>query len=254
MYYPSVLDENPQIYFRLRCRKFVEMMRQAVPPPKTKSLNGAGPTMTPTTEDAFEQEDMDVDEPNGANGNPPMDDWDRMETEEAVDGAGKGGATKGGAGIQDPMLAMVETLRYGEELKREYKDDGRKEVKQALAEIFALFAYEDPRFSPTAQVMDPSGRAPVAEELNSAILGERTLFSSYSVVDARHVISFERNSPLPSPFPVFPPISNHPSRVSSHSSRTSSRMLISPSLPRQILLRRHRARVPASRSPRVGNQ
>ena len=25
--YPDVLRENPRIYFRLRCRKFVEMMR-----------------------------------------------------------------------------------------------------------------------------------------------------------------------------------------------------------------------------------
>lgn len=88
MYYPSVLDENPQIYFRLRCRKFVEMMRQSIPSPKTRVPNGAGLTMTPTTEDAFEQEDMDVDEPNGA-GNGAIDEWDRMETEEAVDG-GKG--------------------------------------------------------------------------------------------------------------------------------------------------------------------
>lgn len=127
------------------------------------------------------------------------------------------------------MMAMVETLRYGEELKLEYKDDGRKEVKDALAEIFALFAYEDPRFSPTAQVMDPSGRAPVAEELNSAILGEWFWFPL-----------FWRLSHISCPLRTFlTPISPSPSRLTYH-------VLTSLSVSWQILLRGHRASVPAS--------
>ena len=134
--YPAVLRDNPRIYFRLRCRRFVEMMRQpsSPPTPRTKSSKQTHHV------DVFEQ-DMELDEP---------DDWDKMETD------------------SDPM---VEALRYAQELQLEYKDDRSREVKDALHDIFALFAYEDPRTSPMMQLTDPSGRVPVAEELNSAILG-----------------------------------------------------------------------------------
>ena len=90
------------------------------------------------------------------------DDWDRMDTEEV----------NTGTRYQDKLN---ETLRYAQELKFEYKDDPSREVKDTLQSIFALFAYEDPRRSPTAPVMDDAGRVPVAEELNSAILGTTLL-------------------------------------------------------------------------------
>ena len=97
---------------------------------------------------------MDVDE-NGAG-----DDWDRMETEEA----------DGRYGTFEDRIEQA--LKYAQELRQDYRDDKSKEVKSSLQEIFALFAYEDPRNSPTAHVLDPNGRVPVAEELNSAILGK----------------------------------------------------------------------------------
>ena len=104
------------------------------------------------TDGVFEQE-MDVDE-NGSH-----DDWDRMETEEADGRYGR---------FED---RIEQALKYAQELKQDYKDDKSKEITSSLQEIFSLFAYEDPRNSPTAHVLDPSGRVPVAEELNSAILG-----------------------------------------------------------------------------------
>ena len=107
------------------------------------------------TDDVFGQA-MELDDPNVEG-----DDWDRMETEEANE--------RGVTGLQE---RMEQTLKYAQELRLEYRDDKTKEVADRLREIFALFAYEDPKNSPTAHVMDPSGRAPVAEELNSAILGE----------------------------------------------------------------------------------
>ena len=150
-YYPDVLLKNPRIHFRLRCRKFIEMMRQSTellngsPDKQPKALNGH-------TEDTFGQA-MDLDEPlnNG-------EDWDKMDMEDADNG-------------YKYQEKLDETLRYAQELKFEYKDDLSKEVKDTLQQIFALFAYEDPRVSPTAPVMDHSGRVPAAEELNSAILG-----------------------------------------------------------------------------------
>jgi hypothetical protein len=86
------------------------------------------------------------------------DDWDKLESEEAD------------AGIQYQNL-LEETLQYGQVLRSEFKDDGSKEVKKALEETFFLLAFEDPKQSIVAHLLEPSGRVPVAEELNSAILG-----------------------------------------------------------------------------------
>lgn len=106
---------------------------------------------------------MDLDEPL-SNG----DEWDQMETEEV-----------GNSLRYEENLN--ETLRYSQELKIAYKDDPSKEVKDTLTAIFALFAYEDPRISPIAAVMDQSGRVPVAEELNAAILGTLLAFCCTAV-------------------------------------------------------------------------
>lgn len=66
---------------------------------------------------------------------------------------------------------LGQTLTYGQELKGEFSGDLRPEVKRALEDTFALMAYSDPRQSPLAYMLDPNERTPVAEELNSAILG-----------------------------------------------------------------------------------
>lgn len=72
----------------------------------------------------------------------------------------------------DNMALLTETLQYGQELQSEFKDDPRREVKKALEETLALIAYTDPRDGPLRRLLDPSGRTPVAEELNGAILGK----------------------------------------------------------------------------------
>jgi hypothetical protein len=154
-YYPDVLRDNSRIYFRLRCRKFVEMIRQSTElldgstARHGKSTNGHS---TAESDDDFEPE-MDLDDhPNTA------DDWDRMDTEETTDN---------GLKYQDLLDSAV---RYGQELRSEFKDDRSRVVEDAFKDIFSMFAYEDPRKSPTAHLLDRAGRVPVAEELNSAIL------------------------------------------------------------------------------------
>ena len=162
-YYSHVLQDNPQIYFRLRCRKFVEIMRQAAEvldrsvEKKPKFANGDASAIS---DDHFEP-DMEIDEQ--LNGN---DDWDRMETEEADNGL-------------KYQTLTENALLYAQELDTEFKNDRNKDVKDELENIFAMFCYEDPRKSPSkiAHLLDRAGRVPVAEELNSAILG-RSIFAS----------------------------------------------------------------------------
>lgn len=71
-----------------------------------------------------------------------------------------------------PTAQMDDALKYAQELNADYKSDASREVTQILGEIFALFAYEDPQNSPASGLMDIAGRSPVAEGLNSAILGK----------------------------------------------------------------------------------
>lgn len=103
-------------------------------------------------DDVFEHDMELVDQVNSG------DDWDKMETEEADHSR--------------HQSLLRDALQYGQELRIEFMEDRSKEVKDTLAEIFALFAYEDPRKSTTAPLLDQTGRVPVAEELNSAILGK----------------------------------------------------------------------------------
>ena len=106
---------------------------------------------------------MDLDEQINS-----ADDWDKMETEEADSGL-----------KYQSLLDM--TLSYGRELKYEFRNDHSKHVDNAFRDIFSMFAYEDPRKSPTAHLLDQVGRVPVAEELNSAILGMPVSRYSYLI-------------------------------------------------------------------------
>lgn len=149
-FYPQVLENHSHVYFRLRCQKFVEMIRQTAelldvsPSKPAKSPNGHAPA-------SRDHEEMELDDQKTE-----ADDWDKMETEEADTSA-------------KYQELLDDTLRYGQVLKQEFQDDPSTE--SAFKEIFSLFMYEDPRKSPQAHLLDRSSRVPVAEELNSAILG-----------------------------------------------------------------------------------
>ena len=121
--------------------------------PSVKRGKRANGHSVPHIEDDLDPE-MELDEQlNGG------DDWDQMETEEADNGLR----------YQD---LVQDTLRYGQELRHEFLEDRSNVVRETFKEIWSFYAYEDPRKSPVAHLLDPQGRVPVAEELNSAILGE----------------------------------------------------------------------------------
>ncbi|KAF2205325.1 Ran-binding protein-like protein, partial [Delitschia confertaspora ATCC 74209] len=152
-YYPSVLRDNQNIYFKLRCRKFIEMMRLSADmqeaPSKRAAANGHG---APDTYNVFEHQ-MELDEQFG----------DTMDTEEQASRFNRNDD------FQYTKL-MNETLKYGQELKSEFSGDQSKAVRQALNDTFALVAYQDARESSLAPLLEESGRVPVVEELNGAIL------------------------------------------------------------------------------------
>ena len=70
-------------------------------------------------------------------------------------------------------------IKYGQELTAEYKTHDSEEVSKALNDIFALFAYTNPRNSSAAKLLENAGRLSVAEGLNSAILSNVIMMALY---------------------------------------------------------------------------
>ncbi|KAL7959858.1 hypothetical protein V8C34DRAFT_97504 [Trichoderma compactum] len=141
-YYPQVLGDNEQVYFKLRCRKFIEMVRRAAEMRiKYDAKRGT---------ELGQEMDLDV---NGSHG------WgDNMETDGGDHGAE---LTK----LENKMLS------YGQVLQAAYDKDPRKEISKALKDIWASVAYRNPLKEPqVSYLLDGKGRVTVAEELNSAIL------------------------------------------------------------------------------------
>lgn len=142
--YANVLEDYPQIHFKLRCRQFLEVMRrysELVPEPTKR------PSSIPDEHAVFDQE-MEIDDGTwGADG---------MDTEEPE-------------GEFSELLNKA--VEYGQQLRMDYPSDENGGDKNMLKDIFSLVAYPDPKNSIYGHYLDPAGRVAVAEELNSAILG-----------------------------------------------------------------------------------
>ena len=165
-FYPTVLEKNEPIYFRLRARKFVEMIRMVADGtnPNTKSIDS--PDTDNMTMDVDEDEQVD-DEVHMTDVTPTHPNTKFVIDEE--DSEDESVATIKQQRREDSLLA--EAWAYGQRLQEEYRDDSREEVKRVLKEAFSLIAYTDPGGSVLGHLLEESGRREVAEELNSAILG-----------------------------------------------------------------------------------
>lgn len=173
-YYPKVLKSNNEVYFRLRCRKFIEMIRRDAEEnlKRDKGQQTAEDTAGNSApvkatqqqlDDDEEEEKMEVDE-GGEWGGEPMDDDDDHQHHHHHHHS-------------SPAVGQLlqEALEYGQELRAEFADNGGAdpEMSRQLDEIFALIAYQNPlKEEGVKHLLDRSGRVAVAEELNSAILRE----------------------------------------------------------------------------------
>ncbi|CAZ80030.1 unnamed protein product [Tuber melanosporum] len=158
-HYPAVLPNNQAIFFRLRCRKLVEMIRQFAEKVHDGPTGSSGSHDDPIV-GVFAQ-DMEIDDPAGAGTG-----WEEMDVEDE-DGSG---GVETGMGVDQTKSALDAAVKYGQDLRVEFSSDTRPEIRKALEEAFSLLAYTDPRNSVLAHLLDEEGRVSVAEELNSAIL------------------------------------------------------------------------------------
>ena len=170
--FPDVLKANPQILFRLKCRKWVELFSKAVDlkaqqtdskqkqKAASNGFGGHGNQDSAVVEDDFAQ-DMELDE------------------QQAIDTEGV--SLPSNAQLSSDLDAtstdqydelLNEAMTYGQVLQRDYRDAEDIEWSKTLRDIFSLVAYESPRDSVHGSLLDRKGRVAVAEELNSAILGK----------------------------------------------------------------------------------
>lgn len=219
-FYPHVLEEerNRDIYFRLRCRKFIEMMRRytelsAVSGEASFTGNGHA-TAIDDEEDEDEEEDDEDDEADGLAQKHPdtqmeLDDQLHREASSASPAA----ATTTANGDKPPAIPssrrpprteaidmdtsteslppnkatamkastlLDAALAYGQELQRTFGADPRASVKKTLSDIFAIMAYTNPSESVVGGLMREGERMGIAEEVNGAILGEYSFFPPFT--------------------------------------------------------------------------
>ncbi len=193
-HYPTVLKDNKQVDFRLRCRKFIEMIRREAElnmllEERRGSAAAAArkSTQQQHVDDGFDEEMLD----NGGNGNGDMD----MSMTEDSNGVAADAASL--------SKLSQEALAYGMQLRSDFGRDPRGGTAKQLDEIFSLIAYPNPlRVKEVAHLLDGSGRVAVAEELNSAILSEFSSLSFASILQPpnthRHTLvvlpSFQKRS------------------------------------------------------------
>lgn len=159
-YYANVLHNFPHIHFKLRCRKFLEMMRRCNELSSAASKKGKSSNGLSDGSAVFDQE-MELDEQlhNGENWGTEADGMDMEEPETST----------------KFHELLTEAVQYGQQLRLDYPTDERGGDRQMLEDIFSLVAYPDAKRSVNGHYLDPAGRIAVAEELNSAILGKSTL-------------------------------------------------------------------------------
>jgi len=179
---PVVLESNEGLMlFKLRCRKFVELMLQASEALK-KTKN--------ETPDA-EEEDATFDYVEVSENGTAMevDGEDESKTPvTATNGFANGDAKKGmpipggarGAkrsqssspAMASYQRALGEALAYGRKLQSDYRTDMRLEVQSLLKITFSVVSYDDPTTAggDVAELVSQEARTQLAQEMNQAIL------------------------------------------------------------------------------------
>ncbi|KAL4257246.1 B30.2/SPRY domain-containing protein [Pleurotus pulmonarius] len=135
--YQDVLEmEDGLVLFKLKCRKFVELVMKSTEM-KDKMSNGG-------EEDGMV---MDIDD-----------------EEDKPIGNGHVAAAY--------EKALTDAISYGQGLHAEYKDDERSEVQDVLKRTFGILAFYDPRkaVGSASEVVGKDARMELATEVNQAIL------------------------------------------------------------------------------------
>ncbi|CAL1697238.1 unnamed protein product [Somion occarium] len=198
-HYPSVLErEQGLMLFKLRCRKFVELILDASEAlKKVKSGDAAShergrdtTVATKVDQEGGEMMDdggaMDVDDPSPEaqthTSNSPSLDVSSSTTsttgkKETTSRSPSSSSTASSpshssSGSALAKAALHNALKYGQTLESDYKPDTRPEIRSHLKRTFGVVAYPDPLAvgGEVAEMAGQEARVRLANELNQAIL------------------------------------------------------------------------------------
>ncbi|KAJ7226074.1 SPRY-domain-containing protein [Mycena pura] len=155
--YPSVLEADEGLMlFKLRCRKFVELLLKATELHKRMK-----------TEDAVDDEmGMDIDDDAIPLSSPVSP---RVTTTGAKGAPFLPGRVSSKAQVES---ALSQAILYGQALLNDYNSDKRPEVQSLFTRTVGIVAWHDPieHGGVAAEVAGPEARVELANELNQAIL------------------------------------------------------------------------------------
>ena len=83
--------------------------------------------------------------------------------------------------FESDSTKVEKLLTFGRELQSLYteitRDQSNRSLQTLLQDSFSLLAYKDPHDSPVSYLLQPSQRETDTAALNSAILGNKTIYS-----------------------------------------------------------------------------
>ncbi|KAG6857659.1 hypothetical protein H0H87_010228 [Tephrocybe sp. NHM501043] len=190
-YHPMVLQaEEGLMFFKLRCRKFVELILEAAE--LKKKMRRVGSDVEPGTYTTASHDDsvieemdgiytdgMDVDEEGGVAALPHSATTNsfgsslitsRARRRSSVNVTTPDGEL--GSTLSHYEAALHQAIAYGQTLSNDHKDDVRAEVRQIFKRTFAIVAWEDPASAGgvVAEIVGHAAKVALANELNQAIL------------------------------------------------------------------------------------
>lgn len=196
-YYPHILESerNRNIYFRLRCRKFIEMMKRHAEyghaNSTSKTMNQPFSSLGSNDHIVRAEKPLDEEEQEAeSEEDEDEEDEEPLDTQMELDGQIHREALHG----QDPLTGDIDmdasqelpprlsqlkspdllsaAIAHGQELSQEFGNDPDPRNRKLLSDLFSVMAYPTIADSPVAHLFDDAGRTQVAEEVNGAILGE----------------------------------------------------------------------------------
>ena len=182
-HYPKVLEtEDHFIFFKLRCRKFVELILETSEiKKKIKALRERDDRRKDRAETWIDDEmNMDIDD----DASVPLP--YRPSSNETLNVMTSSYSAHDGvdASELDDLVVQYETalneaINYGQTLSKNYQSDPRPELQQLCKKTFGIVAWEDPLEAggSIADIVGHNSRIALAHEVNQAILSRWYILS-----------------------------------------------------------------------------
>ena len=178
-HYPKVLEtEDHLIFFKLRCRKFVELILETSEIKKKMKVLREKDDRHKDREEMWIDDEMNMDIDDDAS-RPPSYLTSSKESLSITASSSYSVPDDEDAGeIEDLVLqyetALHEAINYGQTLSKNYQSDPRPELQQLFRKTFGIVAWEDPLEAggSIADTVGHNSRIALAHEVNQVILSK----------------------------------------------------------------------------------